>query len=165
MFSVVLLAIALIGAGMTIAYRKLQGIARIDMLAVWLLACPIGLGGIWAFIGHALFPARVAESIGWPTSPFQWEIAVANLAMGALGLLSIVFRERFRLAAAIACNIYLLGCAAGHIHQAIAHANYSINNIGPILWIGDIFTPLLILLLALLSDWRRRTSSVDIPLA
>lgn len=150
MLTLVLFAFAILGAGLTITLRKLRGVERINILATWLLACCVGFGGVWAFIGHAFFPVRVAESIGWPTSPFQWEIAVANLAIGILGLLSIAFPDRFRLAAAIACNVYLLGCAAGHIRQAIIYGDFAVNNIGPILWIGDIISPLLILVLVIM---------------
>lgn len=156
MFTLILFVVGLIGAGLTIAIRKLKGIRRVNILAGWLLACSIGLGGVWAFIGHAFFPSQVAQSIGWSTSPFQWEIAMANLSIGTLGLLSIFFQGRFRLATAIACNVYLLGCAVGHIQQAIAYGNFEVNNVGPILWIGDIFSPLLILALVIIEDLQVR---------
>lgn len=160
MFALILFVISIAGAGLTIAVRKLKGVARIDMFASWLLACSIGLGGLWAFIGHAFFPARVAASIGWATSPFQWEIAMANLSIGVLGLLSIIFRGTFRLAVAVCCSIYLLGCAVGHIHQAVAAGNFAVNNIGPILWIGDIVSPLLVLALVVAGGGARREARV-----
>ena len=42
--------------------------------------------GLWAALGHIVFPARVAQAIGWPTSPFQFEVGVANLGIGLAGL-------------------------------------------------------------------------------
>ena len=40
-------------------------------------------------MGHTFAADEVAESIGWPTgNPFQTEVAVANLAIGTLGILS-----------------------------------------------------------------------------
>ncbi len=122
------------------------------MLVGWLLFICVGLGGLWAFIGHTFFTAQVAESIGWAESPFQFEIAMSNLSIGVLGLLCIVFKDRFRLATALAASVFLLGCAAVHIQQAIAYANLSMNNIGPIVWIGDIFIPLFILVLVIVAD-------------
>ena len=135
----------------------MTGTARLHTLAGWLLGCSIGLGGIWSFIGHAFFRARVAQSIGWAPSPFQWEIALCNLAIGSLGLLSLVFRDRFRLAAAIAAAIYLFGCAAGHIHQALVYGNFAVNNVGPILWVGDILAPLLTLIVVIAADMSQRS--------
>ncbi|HOL59792.1 MAG TPA: hypothetical protein PLT64_08040 [Syntrophales bacterium] len=161
MFALFFFGVALVGAVVTIVVRKLKGVARINMLADWLLGVSVGLGGVWAFVGHAVFTERVAASIGWAASPFQWEIAVSNLAIGVLGLLSLVFRDRFRLAAAIACNVYLLGCAAGHIHQALAYHNYAINNIGPVLWISDITVPLLTLALVIAGDVKGRRSAAQ----
>ena len=59
-----------------------------EILLLWLLVINVGLGGIWAFIGHTVFAEQVAESIGWPAgNPFQTEVAVANLAIGTLGIL------------------------------------------------------------------------------
>ncbi len=152
MFAVILFGIALAGAGLTITLKKLKGTELLNMLVGWLLVVCIGLGGVWAFIGHAFFTAQVAESIGWAKSPFQFEIAVSNLSIGVLGLLCIVFKDRFRLATAVAASVYLLGCAAVHIQQAIAYDNLSVNNIGPLVWIGDIFIPVFILVLVIIAD-------------
>ncbi len=157
MFTVILFAIALVGGFVTIVARKQKGAARFQTLAGWLLVCHMGLGGVWAFVGHTVFHTQVAESIGWPPSPFQWEVAVANLAVGTLGLLSAVYRGQFRLAAAIAGNVFLLGCAAGHFHQAFVHGNFAAGNFGAILWIHDILSPLLILTLVLLGEMRNRS--------
>ncbi len=157
MFSVILLLAALAGACLTIILRKQAGIRRVQTLIAWLMGCCIGLGGLWAFVGHAFFAQRVAESIGWAPSPFQWEIAMANLACGILGIFSVFMTGRFRLATAIFVNVYLLGCAIGHFHQIITEHNVSINNAGPILWVGDIAVPLLVLVTVLIAEGKRRT--------
>ncbi len=156
MFAVYLFGFSLLGAVLTICVRRVKGVGRLDILAGWLLVCGMGLGGVWAFIGHAFFPAKVAASIGWATSPFQWEIAWANLAIGTLGLLCAFFKGRFRLATAIAANVYLLGCAAGHIRQMMTAGNFSVNNAGPILWVGDLALPLLTLALVVAGEVQCR---------
>jgi hypothetical protein len=45
---------------------------------------------------HAFLAAKVALSIGWaPGSPFQSEVALANLAFGLPGVLCIRFKDGF----------------------------------------------------------------------
>ena len=156
MYTVYLFVVAVLGALLTILIRKHKGVAVWESLLNWLLFVCIGFGGVWAFMGHAFFPKQVAASIGWPTSPFQWEIAMANLAVGVLALLSPIFKGRFRLASAIAATVYLLGCAAGHIKQIVIAGNHAANNAGPLLWVGDLTVPLLVLVLAILIEIKQR---------
>jgi len=86
------------------------------ILLQWLLVINVGLSGMWAFIGHTIFAEQVAESIGWPAgNPFQTEVAVANLAIGTLGILCYWIRGNFWAAAVIATSVWLLGAAAIHV--------------------------------------------------
>src|SRR5919202_1353055 len=81
-----------------------------EILLLWLLVINVGLGGLWAFVGHTVFANDVAESIGWPTgNPFQTEVAVANLAIGTLGILCYWVRGSFWTATVIETSIWLLG--------------------------------------------------------
>lgn len=145
--------IALIGAGIQMINEK-KGISasrRIDILLSWIFLVIIGLGGIWAFIGHTVFADRVAESIGWPPgNPFQQEVALANLAIGVLGLLSFRISGSFRVATIIAYSIFMFGAGIGHVWQIYSMGNMAINNAGPVLWM-DLLLPVVIIILYLLS--------------
>jgi len=56
----------------------------------------VGVSSIWAFMGHVFDANAVATVIGWPPdSPFQYEVGIANLAFGVLGLLCLKIRENF----------------------------------------------------------------------
>src|SRR5215216_4271824 len=56
-----------------------------------------------AFIGHTVFASSTAASIGWPAgNPFQTEVAVANLAVGCLGVLCYWLKDNFWVATVIA---------------------------------------------------------------
>ena len=48
----------------------------------WILLLPIGVTGLWAGTSHVFFAATAAAHIGWQTSPFQFEVGVANLGIG-----------------------------------------------------------------------------------
>ena len=52
----------------------------------WILLLPIGVTGLWAAITHIFFPTTAAAHIGWQVSPFQFEVGMANLAIGVTAL-------------------------------------------------------------------------------
>jgi len=126
-------------------FRTGRRIAAI--LLLWLLVINVGLSGMWAFIGHTLFAEQVAESIGWPAdNPFQTEVAVANLAIGALGILCYWIRGNFWTATVIATSIWLLGAATIHVREIVVAGNYNPGNAG-LIFILDILNPLLLIVL------------------
>jgi hypothetical protein len=109
-----------------------------------------------AFVGHTLRADDIARSIGWPTgNPFQYEVAVANLAFGVLGLLCIKFREGFWTATIVGYGVFLEGAACIHIREILQAGNWSINNAGPVLVI-DVGFPILLLILLILMKLGRR---------
>src|SRR3989304_4372548 len=82
---VLLWVAALASAGITIwrAPRPIVESFVVDMLLRYLFLFPLGIQGIWAFVGHVFFPERSAAAIGWATSPFQYEVGGANLGLRA----------------------------------------------------------------------------------
>src|SRR4051794_17101995 len=48
----------------------------------WMLLLSIGISYVWAGFFHVFFPELAARSIGWAVSPFQFEIGVADMAIG-----------------------------------------------------------------------------------
>jgi hypothetical protein len=133
-FAFYLLAIALgILIHWYVAGRPRSGERVIEIALLYLLVIGGGVSGMVAFIGHAFYADATARSIGWqPGSPFQFEIAIANLSYGVLGLMCIRVRGPFWLATGLAISILLLGCNYGHLYQAIVNNNYSPDNYGAI---------------------------------
>lgn len=139
--------------------NELSTLKVVEIILFYTFFINVGFSGLLAFYGHAFLPDKVATSIGWATgSPFQFEVAVANLAFGVLGVLCIRFRDGFWLATGIGYATFLFGAAYGHIREIITAGNYAVNNAGPILYIGDIAMPTLILSL-LMAKWKLQTSS------
>ena len=121
----------------------------------YMLPIAVGVGGLFGFVGHTVRADEVARSIGWPTgNPFQFEVAVANLAFGVLGLLCIKFRDGFWTATILGYGIFLEGAAYIHIREILESNNWSINNAGPVLVI-DILFPIFLLSLLILSKYGR----------
>ncbi len=99
------------------------------------------------FIGHVVFSTQVAANIGWASgSPFQLEVAFANLSIGVLGVLCYWIRDNFWTATVISSSIFLLGDAYGHIINMIQFANYAPGNTGSVLYM-DIIGPIILIVL------------------
>ena len=107
----------------------------------------IGIAGLVSFYAHAFRAAETAGLIGWaPGSPFQYEVACANLAFGALGIISLWMRSGFRLATILGYSVFLLGAAVGHINQLVKQDNLAPGNAGAPLY-ADIIVPMVLLTL------------------
>jgi hypothetical protein len=124
----------------------------VEIFLLTFLVLSVGIGSIWAFIGHAFISTQVAANIGWaPGSPFQLEVAFANLSIGVLGILCYWIRGNFWTATVISSSIFLLGAAYGHIINMLQFANYAQGNAGAVLYM-DIIGP--IILIALLIVYK-----------
>ena len=136
----------------------------IDRLLRYLLVFPLGLQGLWAFVGHVFFPAQSAAAIGWPDSPFQFEVGVANLGIGLASLYAAFRTFEARLAASLAAAAFLMGAGVIHIKDIVATGNLAPGNAGPIL-VTDFLTPIAVLVLLYLSnDVSRPKSSSTLAL-
>ena len=116
---------------------------------VALMATLIPIGGLMAFLGHSFKAQEIALKIGWQPSPFQFEVAVADLAFGVLGILCIWQRRGFWTATGIGYAVFLLGCGFGHLQDMARHGNLAPYNVGPVLWVNDLAIPVVILVLLL----------------
>ena len=152
MYTIYLAVVAIIGAIVHILGWDAP-VAR--TLLVWLLGVQVGLGGVWAFLGHYFKSDEVAGYIGWPAgSPFQKEIAFTNLALGACGVLSFVlmaspWREGFWLATIVFATVFLGGAFTVHVADLRKSGNTSPGNAGPVFF-ADVLVPLALWVLFLL---------------
>ncbi len=144
--------LAAIGFVLAMLHVAMQGHPRTreriaDVLLLYAFAFPIGLGGLIGFVGHTMRAPAVAASIGWPAgNPFQYEVAVANLAFGVLGILCLRFRDGFWIATAIGWSVFMLGAAGVHLHQIRIGQPYAPENAGAILYF-NVLAPIAILAL------------------
>jgi hypothetical protein len=153
-FSVVMLVAAVLLA--IVANRRQVDAAGgfANQLLGWLLLLSVGAQGVYTFVMHVFFPSVSAANIGWAPSPFQYEVGIADLTVGVLGVLAFWGNFSFRLAAAIAGIVWYWGDAVGHVQQMLVANNFAPGNAGPWFWTDVLVPPLLILLLVLV--WRRQ---------
>ena len=122
----------------------------IGIVLIYLFALNYGLMGIMAFYQHAFNSAAVAAQIGWQTSPFQFEVAMMNLAIGVMGLICIFIHGDFWLATAVNIAVIYPGCAYGHWIEMTVKHNYAPYNAGWGIWLTDVVMPIILLTLVLI---------------
>jgi hypothetical protein len=133
-----------------------------EVLLLYLLVIFVGVGGLTGFVGHTFMGREIALQIGWQPSPFQFEVAVANLAFGVLGILCVWQRGGFWTATGLGYSTFLLGCGYGHLREMIRDGNFAPYNVGPVLWVNDLAVPLLILILLAVRRYLASTQA-DAP--
>lgn len=109
----------------------------------WMVLLPFGVTGLYSFVMHAFFPAYTASVIGWANSPFQYEVAMANLAFGLMGVFSFNASFEFRLATVLGAVCWLGGDAVGHIIQMDRAHDFAPGNAGEWFWL-DILIPIIL---------------------
>jgi len=129
-----------------------------NRLLGWLLLVAVGLPGIYTFVMHVFFPATSAANIGWAVSPFQYEVGIADLTVGVLGVVAFWGNFGFRLATAIATILWLGGDAVGHVRQMIAAKNFAPGNAGPWFWTDVIVPLLLVICVVVVRKWQEHIS-------
>jgi hypothetical protein len=116
-------------------------------LLLWCLVIGVGVGGVFAFLGHFFRGDEIARRIGWqPGSPFQREVAFANLAIGVTGLGCLIMPDGYWLATIIVAAVFLFCAGLWHIHETKVFGNVSELNTGAILaW--DLGFPVILVIL------------------
>ncbi|HVQ11361.1 MAG TPA: DUF6790 family protein [Methyloceanibacter sp.] len=130
----------------------------IDRLLRYLFLFPLGVQGLWAFVGHVFFAEQAAASIGWANTPFQYEVGVANLGLGLASIYAAFRGFEARLAAGIVAACFLIGAGIIHIVDILAQSNLAPGNAGPIL-VTDFLTPVVILVLLVFASEKFRPKS------
>lgn len=159
MFQLFFVLLALVPASIHLAVlpkRRRSGAAIAETYLLYLFVIYVGLMGLLTAYAHVFRPEQTSASIGWLTSPYEYEVGMADLTMGVLGVLCIWFRGNFWLATAIGNAVWFLGDAVGHVRQELEHNNHARNNSGVFLYL-EIVTPLLMLVLTFYC--RRKTEA------
>jgi hypothetical protein len=110
----------------------------------WLLLLSVGVDMLWAGVFHVFFPAIASAQIGWERSPFEYEVGVADLAIGATAFASFWRSWDFKAAVVFYIVLFYAGVAVGHIREAVLANDYSPDNFGMLLMLTVVKIPLLI---------------------
>jgi len=120
-------------AAILLAFLPRQNFSLNRRLLDWMLLLGIGVSYVWSGVFHIFFPNVAASSIGWANSPFQFEIGVADVAIGIVAIVSFWRGLEFKSAVVIYIALFCFGVAVGHFYQAAEAHNYAANNFGALL--------------------------------
>jgi hypothetical protein len=128
-----------------------------ERLLAWILMLPIGVTGLWAGISHVFFPAVAATHIGWQVSPFQFEVGMADLAIGLTACIAFWRDLSFKAAAVCGASVFLLGDAIGHVREMMVAGNFAPGNAGLPFYM-DVLCPTLAIILLIVAKRREQRS-------
>ncbi len=95
----------------------------------WMLYIALGWTGAVGSLMHTVFARKTAESIGWQTNGFQYEVGFANLAVGLAGIYAgSVDSGPAWIAASIAGGTFLALAGCYHVVEIVRDRNYSPGN-------------------------------------
>ncbi|MGA4844924.1 DUF6790 family protein [Streptomyces sp. G5(2025)] len=106
----------------------------------WGAVGALGIGSLRITIAFLAVPKGMADTIGFATSPFPFEIAFANLGLAVLGVRVPSASPRERLTSGLVAAAFLWGAAIGHVYQWFANGDHAAGNTGGILAI-DVLIP------------------------
>jgi len=115
-----------------------------DIFLSRLMFFAVGLTGLWGFILNLFFQNIAAQYVGWSPSPFQFEVAVANLGLGIAGICGVCASRDYRVATTIFTTCFLWGTAAGHIREMMTTHNFALGHAGMIFY-NNLIVPLLLI--------------------
>ena len=150
MLYLIYLVAVIVGIGIHLgrAPKPLTKGGVVEVILLYLFIFYVGVGGLIGALVHVFWGPETARGIGWqPGSPFQFEIGMANLAFGVLGILCIWQRGKFWTATGIGFAVLLLGCAYGHVYEMVVHHDYAPYNAGAGILFNDAVIPVIILVL------------------
>ncbi len=117
-----------------------------------LLFWSVGIQGLLTAYGHTGLAAQTAAALGWPPgTPFQYELGMAHLALGFLGISGEWFPS-FRAPTALAYSVFAIGCGSGFLARMLHGMSTSLGTAVNV-WISDCAVPLALLMLSA-AIWR-----------
>lgn len=135
-------------AAIVIAAIRRDGRPVAARLLNWMLLLSVGVESLWGGLFHVFAPTIAAASIGWQDSPFQFEIGVADIAIGLVAIAAFWRSFPFKAAVVAYIVLFYIGVAIGHLSQAVEAGNYAANNFGLLLLLTVAKIVILPLLLA-----------------
>ncbi len=143
-FSCAMLVIAIILFIFDWILQKIRRQKNNDVLLRWLLLLPVGITGMYVCFMNLFFPKLTAAVMSWPPSPFQLEVALANLCVGMLGILAFRASHGFRVATVIVTCFWMWGHSIAEIYQIITTSNIYLGNAVSWFWVDTILPFILI---------------------
>ncbi|WP_280426959.1 DUF6790 family protein [Nocardia brasiliensis] len=139
--------IAVVGAAVRTRHSTSRQ-ATLETWQRWWAVAALGVGSLWMTVAFLTIPEQMASAIGFTASPFQFEIAFANLGLAVMGFraASPSATARERITVGLGAGMFLWGALIGHVYQWFAHGDHAPGNTGGVLVCDLLFPGVLIVL-------------------
>ncbi len=148
-FPLVWIVVPAIGAYLR-ARRVTSARERLEIWQRWWAIGAFGIGSLWMTVAFLAFPDVMATAIGFPRTPFLFEIAFANLGLAVMGFRAASASARERITIGLGGGMFLWSALAGHVYQWFAGGDHAPGNTGGVL-VNDLLIPAVMIVLAVRS--------------
>lgn len=116
--------------------------AALETWQRWWAVAALGCGSLWMTVTFLAAPDVMATAIGFDATPFQFEIAFANLGLAVMGFraASPTATARERVTIGLGAGMFLWGALIGHAYQWFANGDHAPGNTGGVL-VCDLLFP------------------------
>jgi Family of unknown function (DUF6790) len=142
------MALVAIAIALALGPKPLTRPAIVEEALRYMFVFPLGVMGLWGFVGNSLLGQETATAIGWAPSPFQFELAMAELGIGVGSLVAAFAGKQARLGVGLVAACYLFGAGFGRLNDILGGDRW--GDAGPLL-VSDFFTPVAVFVLLWLS--------------
>lgn len=149
-FPLVWILIAVVGALIRTRHSPSRA-AALETWRRWWAVAALGCGSLWMTIAFLTIPDVMATAIGFNRTPFEFEIAFANLGLAVMAFRAASATARERITVGLGAGMFLWGAAIGHVYQWFAHGDHAPGNTGGVL-VCDLLFPAVMIALALHSQ-------------
>ena len=144
------------------ARRATSAQERLEIWQRWWAIGAFGIGSLWMTVAFLAFPDVMATAIGFPRTPFLFEIAFANLGLAVMGFRAASASARERITIGLGAGMFLWGALVGHVYQWFANGDHAPGNTGGVL-VNDLLIPAVMIALAVRS--QRLAATAPQPVA
>ncbi|HEX4249154.1 MAG TPA: DUF6790 family protein [Pseudonocardia sp.] len=146
-FPLLWLLVAVVGALIRTRHSPSRQAALATWQRWWAVAA-LGCGSLWMTLSFVTVPDVMATAIGFDRTPFEFEIAFANLGLAVMGFraASASASARERITIGLGAGMFLWGAVIGHLYQWFA-GDHAPGNTGGVL-VYDLLIPAVMIILA-----------------
>ncbi|WP_306361328.1 DUF6790 family protein [Nocardia sp. CC227C] len=123
--------------------------AALDTWQRWWAVTALGFGSLWMTVMFLAAPDMMATAIGFARTPFEFEIACANLGLAVMAFRAAApsATDRERVTIGLGAGMFLWGALIGHLYQWFANGDHAPGNTGGVL-VCDLLFPAVMIALA-----------------
>ena len=105
----------------------------IDRSINWILYF-CGFAFLSAAVMHSIFARKTAQSIGWVTNGFQYEIAAVSLGIGISCFCALYWGRAAQVSISIPIITFLFFAGINHLKEIAINRNFAPNNTLILIW-------------------------------